>query len=250
VSPERPKRARRPTRIEVAAQTDVGSVRSQNEDSFLVGDQLFAVADGMGGHAAGEVASALALKTLAGVSVDKAGAVEGLLERFREAHRRIRERGEAEDRLRGMGTTLTAIIADDEQAHVVHIGDSRAYRYRDGVLEQLTTDDSLVQFLVGKGRLSPEEARKHPSRSILTRALGVGTEAEFQAVTLDIQLGDRLVLCTDGLSTFVSRDQIESILHRIPDPRAACDALIRRANEVGGDDNITVIVADIVRGSG
>jgi protein phosphatase len=226
--------------VRVGAKSDIGRARERNEDSLLIKAPLYAVADGMGGHRGGNVASAMALETLEEVG---AGSQPGaLIEMVKLANGRVLERGEAERDLHGMGTTLTALLADDAKAHLVHIGDSRAYLLRDGVFRQLTRDHTLVQRMVDEGRLTREEADHHPQRSILTRALGVDAEAEPDPLTLDLQSGDRLLLCTDGLTGMVEEDRIRQLLEEEPDPQRACDRLIDEANAEGGEDNITVIV--------
>jgi PPM family protein phosphatase len=229
-------------RIRAAAKSDIGRLRERNEDSVLLRDPLFAVADGMGGHRGGNVASALAVEALQEMTDGKAAE---LLARVKQANVRVLERGQAQSDLRGMGTTLTAVLADGSKGHLVHIGDSRAYLLRDGQLQQLTRDHTLVQRMVDEGRLSPKEAERHPQRSILTRALGVDMDAEPDPLTFDLHAGDRLLLCTDGLTGMVNEDEIQAILQEEADPQAACERLVDAANEAGGEDNITVVVLDV-----
>jgi protein phosphatase len=232
--------------VTVGAKSDIGRARERNEDSFLIDAPLYAVADGMGGHRGGNVASAMALETLQeGTSGNQPAT---LIEKVKLANGRVLERGEAERDLQGMGTTLTAILADGDKAHLVHIGDSRAYLLRDGKFQQLTQDHTLVQRMVDEGRLTREEADHHPQRSILTKALGVDADAEPDPMTLDLLPGDRLLLCTDGLTGMVDEDTIREVLETEPDPQRASDLLVDRANEAGGEDNITVIVLDVGRG--
>ena len=241
-------------RVRVGAQTDIGRLRERNEDAYLIREPLFAVADGMGGHRGGDVASALALEVIHGGNDsgpdEMAERFASLVEEIKQANRRVLERGESDAQLRGMGTTLTAVLAESERAHVAHVGDSRAYLFRDGTLQQLTEDHTLVQRMVREGRLRPEEAESHPQRSIVTRALGVDDDLEVDQLSLDLHPGDRLLLCTDGLTTMLSKDQIQEILKSEVDPQQASDRLVEAANQAGGGDNITVIVLAIEDDSG
>jgi PPM family protein phosphatase len=227
-------------RVRVGARSDIGRARERNEDAYLIREPLFAVADGMGGARGGDVASSLALEILRGD-----GPTE-LIETIKQANQRVLERAESDRDLRGMGTTLTAVVTEDAKAHVAHVGDSRAYLLRDGNLQQLTEDHTLVQRMVREGKITPEEARRHPQRSVITRALGVEGNLPVDELTLEMQPGDRLLLCTDGLTSMVQRERIEEILAGEDDPQAACDRLIDAANRAGGDDNVTVIVLDLV----
>ena len=234
-------------KVRVGARSDIGRARVRNEDSYLVKDPLFAVADGMGGHKGGDVASSLALQTIdAAAAAPEQEDVERLVEQIKEANHRVLERGESDKDLRGMGTTVTALLTADGKAHVVHVGDSRAYRLRDGAFQQLTEDHTLVQRMVREGKLTEEEAARHPQRSVLTRALGVDVDIPIDQLTLDVQEGDRVLLCTDGLTSMVGRERIQGILEGEAEPQAACERLIDAANRAGGDDNITVIVIDFV----
>jgi protein phosphatase len=227
----------------VGVRSDIGRLRQRNEDAYLVKDALFVVADGMGGHRGGDVASTLALETI-GSEAPADVTLEILVQDIKRANQAVMERGEADRELRGMGTTITAVITEDAKAHVAHVGDSRAYLLRDGALQQLTEDHTLVQRMVREGRLTEDEAARHPQRSVLTRALGVDEDIPVDELSLDVHTGDRLLLCTDGLSSMVDRDRIRKILGREGDPQLACDKLIDAANRAGGDDNITVIVLD------
>jgi serine/threonine protein phosphatase PrpC len=234
-------------RFAYGERTDVGRGRPENEDSHLVDpeDGLYAVADGMGGHRAGEVASATAidaLKTayLGGQRLDEA-VVAANVAVFAKA---------AEDvALRGMGTTLTAIALRDSTALLGHVGDSRAYLMRDGAVAQVTEDHSLVEQLVREGRLSPEEAQNHPQRAIITRALGVDPDVQVDTYRIDLKPGDRLLICSDGLTNMLSDDTIAQTLRRHIDPQQAADTLVDMANQAGGDDNITVILVDALSDS-
>ncbi len=238
-------------RVVIGAGSDIGRARERNEDSYVVEQPLFAVADGMGGHRGGAVASSLALESLREVLRDEGVAPTALIEEIKEANQRVLRRGEADRELRGMGTTLTALLAQEGKAHIAHIGDSRAYLLRDSSLKQLTEDHTLVQRMVMEGKLLPEEAERHPQRSILTRALGVDEDVEPDTLTLDpILPGDRLLLCTDGLTSMVDGERIEEVLRSESDPQRAADTLIDAANAAGGDDNITVLVLDFIDDGG
>jgi protein phosphatase len=228
-------------RFRVGARTDVGRVRSGNEDSFMVQDPLFAVADGMGGHQGGEVASKLALEELGRVTE-----VRDLADTVREANRAVFRKASEDPNLAGMGTTLTAIMGDGAGIRVAHIGDSRLYVLRDGELTRVTTDHTVVERLVEEGRLTPEEAEMHPQRSILTKALGVDQEADPDDELVELEPGDRLLLCSDGLTGMIDEARIASILQSHDDPQAAADALVDAANEAGGQDNITSVVIDVL----
>jgi PPM family protein phosphatase len=229
-------------RIQVGACTDVGRVRDGNEDAYLARDPLFAVADGMGGHQGGEVASNLALEKLERATdgdSDLAGVV-------REANRAVFEQAAQDPGLAGMGTTLTAVRVQDERLHLAHVGDSRMYLLRDGGLERITRDHTVVEQMVDQGRMTAEDAKIHPQRSILTRALGVEEDIQVDETDVDVRPGDRVLLCSDGLTGMVDEDRILSILTDKPDPQAACRALIEAANQAGGQDNITAVVLDVV----
>jgi serine/threonine protein phosphatase PrpC len=238
-------------RLVFAAATDVGRMRKNNEDSYLSSQPVAAVADGMGGHSAGEVASAIAIEELAalrdrGPWENETAATDDLKQAILRANRRIREMAAGDRRLNGMGTTLVALLEDGDMVHVANIGDSRGYLLRQGELSQVTIDHSLVQELVDDGRLSPEDAERHPQRSVITRALGIDPEVEFDLFTYKLQLGDRLLLCSDGLSDVVEPAQIRKVLLRVPSAQRAARELVKVANEQGGPDNITVIVVDAV----
>ena len=232
-------------KLSVGYRTDIGRLRERNEDSLLVKDRLFAVADGMGGHRGGDVASAMTLEALDQLDVPPEGPLDALVEEIRKVNRAVLERGSEDGTLRGMGTTLTALLVEDARAHLAHVGDSRAYLLRDGAFQQLTEDHTLVQRMVREGRITPEQAEHHPQRSILTRALGVDDELAPDPLTLDIHEGDRILLCTDGLTGMLGEDEIRQVLENEPDAQRAADALVGAANRAGGDDNITVIVVDV-----
>lgn len=231
-------------RLVVGAATDVGRVRDGNEDAYLVDDAmgLVAVADGMGGHRAGEVASATALEALrAAVSAGRP-----LREAVEDANRAVFEKAGTDDSLRGMGTTLTAAtLAAGDTLLVGHVGDSRAYLLRDGELRQVTTDHSLVEELVRDGRLTPDEAAIHPQRSIITRALGVDASVEVDVYPVELAPGDVLLFCSDGLTGMLQPDVIAAELRREDDPTRVATKLVDAANAAGGEDNITVVVVAV-----
>ena len=238
-------------RLVFAAATDVGRMRKNNEDSYLSSKPVAAVADGMGGHSAGEVASAIAIEELAALGnrgpwENETAATDDLKQAILRANRRIREMAASDRKLNGMGTTLVALLEDGDMVHVANVGDSRGYLLRQGELSQVTVDHSLVQELVDDGRLSPEDAERHPQRSVITRALGIDPEVEFDLFTYKLQVGDRLLLCSDGLSDVVEPAQIRNVLLRVRSAQKAARQLVTVANEQGGPDNITVIVVDAV----
>jgi PPM family protein phosphatase len=238
-------------RLVFAAATDVGRMRKNNEDSYLSSQPVAAVADGMGGHSAGEVASAIAIEELAALGSrgpweNETAATDDLKQAILRANRRIRETAAGDRKLNGMGTTLVALLEDGDMVHVANVGDSRGYLLRQGELSQVTVDHSLVQELVDDGRLSPEDAERHPQRSVITRALGIDPEVEFDLFTYKLQVGDRLLLCSDGLSDVVEPAQIRNVLLRVRNSQQAARKLVTVANEQGGPDNITVIVVDAV----
>jgi protein phosphatase len=233
-----------------AGVTDTGRRRLRNEDAFVCEPPLFAVADGMGGARAGETAARLAAAVLE-ESRGLTGGEDGLVSLIVEANRRIWEQALADPAKAGMGTTVTAALVDAESGRVAfgHVGDSRAYRLRDGALEQVTTDHSLVAELVSSGVLTPEEAERHPQRSAITRALGTEPSVEVEAFTVDAEPGDLYLLCSDGLPTMVSDEGVaEAITRSGGDPMAAAEALVAAANARGGEDNVTVVLFEIEEG--
>jgi protein phosphatase len=236
-------------RLRFGAATDVGRMRTNNEDSYLSERPVAAVADGMGGHNAGEVASAIAIEELAalrgmGPWPNERAATDDLKRAIVRANRRIREMAAGDRELNGMGTTLVAVLEDGDSVHLANVGDSRAYLLRQGELTQVTVDHTLVQELVDDGRLSPKDAERHPQRSMITRALGVDREVEIDLFTYKLLPGDRLVLCSDGLSDVLNPAQIRNVLLRVRDPQKAAERLVAMAVEGGGPDNVTVIVVD------
>jgi PPM family protein phosphatase len=237
----------------LGAASDRGRIREGNEDSFVASGPLAAVADGMGGAQAGEVASAAAADELRSLQdggpwrTDRS-AGDALKQAVLEANRRIREMAAGDKSLEGMGTTVTALLKDGDVVHLAHVGDSRAYLLRGGELSQLTEDHTLVQELVKQGKLRPEEAKRHPQGSIITRALGADADVQVDTATFKIVPGDRLLLCTDGLTAVVDPATIRNVLLRTRDPQQASERLVAMANEQGGPDNVTVVVLDAAGG--
>jgi len=236
-------------KITAGVRSDTGRVREGNEDSFLARSPLFALADGMGGHVGGEVASRIAI----GIIEDEPfSALEGddgsLVRLVRRANQAILERAGADRELEGMGTTCTLLKLDGYQAHLAHVGDSRAYLLRDGQLEQVTQDHTLVQRMVQEGRLSPEEAVNHPHGNIITRVLGVEPDVDVDIIVKDLQDDDRILLCSDGLTDMLTPEDIKLILVDKPESQEAADRLIDAANEAGGQDNITAMVIRVTEG--
>lgn len=238
--------------LRFAARSHTGLLREGNEDSVYAGPRILAVADGMGGHAAGEVASAVAIAALAHLDEDEPGS--DLLDTLRasavSANDHLRDMVAGDPGLDGMGTTLTAFLFAGTRLGMLHIGDSRAYLLRDGVLTQITHDHTLVQTLVDEGRISEEEASTHPQRSLITRALDGRQGIEPDLSVREVRPGDRYLLCTDGLTGPVGRLETLQEALAIADPQEACDRLVQLALRGGGPDNVTVIVADAVEGRG
>jgi PPM family protein phosphatase len=250
-------------RVRAGSATDTGLVRTNNEDAALVGEdeQVFAVADGMGGHVGGEVASQVALHAL---RAHAQPTVDGMVRAVQLANQAVIDRAEDDPELRGMGTTLTTLslvrtepdgespgsAAEAELFLITNVGDSRGYLFRDGDLEQVTVDHSLVEDLVREGRLPPEEARTHPQRNIVTRALGNEPDVEVDPFPVVPRKGDRFVLCSDGLCDELTDDRIAGVLRRLRDPNDAAGELVRLAKDAGGNDNITVVVVDVVDDGG
>ena len=222
--------------------TDTGRARADNEDSAYARPPLYVVADGMGGAQAGEVASALAVEEFRGGLTAQGTPEQRLSERVQAANRRIYETAHRRLEHEGMGTTLTAVYLDESNLAVAHVGDSRAYYFRDGELVRLTHDHSLVEELIRRGKLTPEQAAAHPQRSIITRALGIEPEVEVDTWTFPMRAGDVVLLCSDGLTSMISEPQIAAVLAQQSDLERAGDQLIAEANEAGGRDNITVVL--------
>jgi protein phosphatase len=240
------------TIVERAGRTDVGRQRTTNEDSFLDSAPLFGVADGMGGARAGEVASRIAVETLAdGGDPDgeHSGGEALLAETARDANRRIYELAQEDDSRAGMGTTFTAVLVDAGDVVAGHVGDSRLYRLRGGELERLTRDHSLVEELVRRGELDPAEAETHPQRSIITRALGPEPDVEVETFTCPGQAGDVYLVCSDGLTSMVSEGRVADILRESDSLDDAAGRLVAAANDAGGKDNITVVLFRLGEGA-
>jgi PPM family protein phosphatase len=233
--------------LRYAVRSDVGLLREGNEDSAYAGPHLLAIADGMGGHAAGEVASAVAISALAGLDqAPGTDLLDPLADAVARANTTLHEMSLADPAVEGMGTTLTAMLWQDARVALCHIGDSRAYLLRDGDFSQITRDHTLVQSLVDDGRLTPEAAASHPQRSLLLRALDGRSEAEPDLSIREVRLGDRYLLCSDGLSDVVTEQTLHKTLLSYPDLDGAVLQLVELAIRSGGPDNITCIVADVI----
>ncbi len=234
--------------LRYTVRTDVGLIRDGNEDCAYAGPHLLAIADGMGGHAAGEVASGVAIATLAPLDADTTGTdmLKSLADAIARANESLRRITLSEPSTEGMGTTLTAMLWSDDQIALCHIGDSRAYLLRDGELRQITHDHTLVQSLVDEGRLTPEAAANHPKRSLVLRALQSSVPANPDLTMLTARAGDRYLLCSDGLSDVVTNDTIGKTLADLPDLDEAVARLIDLAIRAGGPDNITCVLAEVI----
>jgi protein phosphatase len=228
---------------ELASASDVGRVRSDNQDLDLLAPPLIAVADGMGGHKGGGTAARMAVDALraVGSTTDPAD----LLVALRDANAAIAAAADADPELSGMGTTTTAGIVDSGVLYLVHVGDSRAYLVRGGRIVQITDDHSIVAEMVRRGALSPSDAEQHPARHVITRALGVDADVQIDALRIDLEPGDVVLMCTDGLSGPVDDDQILEVLEGADSLHNAAKALIARANAAGGPDNVTVVLARV-----
>jgi serine/threonine protein phosphatase PrpC len=222
--------------------TDTGRQRRDNEDNAYVRAPVFVVADGMGGAQAGEVASKLAVDEFHEDLPSDGTAEERLAGRIQSANRRIYDLSHSDQELAGMGTTLTAAYLSDLDLAIAHVGDSRAYIFRDGTLTRLTQDHSLVGFLIREGKLTEEQAAEHPQRSIITRALGIEADVEVDTYTISVRAGDVVLLCSDGLTSMIDEERIASILAAHSDLDQAGEQLIGAANDAGGRDNITVVL--------
>ncbi len=232
-----------------AAVSHVGKVRANNQDSGYAGRYLFLVADGMGGHAGGDVASAIATKRIIETDREYASphdAEFAIKSALLAANSLLAETVFEHSELTGMGTTVSGILRVDDKVAIAHIGDSRIYLYRGGHLEQVTADHTFVQRLVDSGRITPEEAAVHPRRSVLMRVLGdVDASPEIDTAVMDTAPGDRWLLCSDGLSSYVSEDKISAILESVPSAKEAADRLVRESLDQGAPDNVTVVVVDV-----
>lgn len=234
--------------LRYTVRSDVGLLREGNEDSAYAGPHLLAIADGMGGHAAGEVASAVAIATIAPLDTDTAGVdmLQALADAITRANAQLRQIAQDDPSTEGMGTTLTALLWSGDEVAMCHIGDSRAYLLRDGEYQRITHDHTLVQSLVDEGRLTPEAAASHPQRSLVMRALQSSVPAEPDLAMLKARVGDRYLLCSDGLSDVVSDETVHKTLTELADLDEAVSQLIDLAIRSGGPDNITCILADVI----
>jgi serine/threonine protein phosphatase PrpC len=230
--------------MEVGAKTDKGKVREQNEDTFGYRDTLFVVADGMGGHQAGEVASAIAVETVLAVEMD-ADPVVSLRRAVLSANSAILEEMAKNESFSGMGTTVAVLLLKADRAFVSHLGDSRIYQLTEGNLVQLTDDHSFVAELIKNGSITEEEAKIHPQRNVLTRALGTEGHLEFEVNSFTTHSGDKFLLCSDGLTGIVDEKIIKEILMSGETPQIIADQLVEQANKDGGTDNISVIVIKV-----
>lgn len=230
--------------ISFGSRTDIGYVRDHNEDSLIIIPPLFAVADGMGGHEAGEIASEITVNTLAELAPSHLDA-EGLTAAVEAANYNVIKAPRQGIGRDGMGTTLTAAMLEGERLLIAQVGDSRAYLLHKGHLQQITRDHSLMADLIEAGQITPEEARVHPNRSVITRAIGSDIHMRPDIYELNVDAGDRILLCSDGLSSMISNNAIESIMRRQSDAQHCADELVTAALENGGADNVTVVVADV-----
>ena len=228
---------------ELASASDVGRVRSDNQDLDLLAPPLIAVADGMGGHKGGGTASRMAVDALRAVGSTSDPA--DLLTALRDANTAIATAADADPELEGMGTTATAGLVDAGVLYLVHVGDSRAYLARAGRMIQITDDHSIVAEMVRRGALSPSDAEQHPARHVITRARGVDTDVQIDALRVDLEPGDVVLLCTDGLSGPVDDDEILEVLEQSGSLQDAAKGLVARANAAGGPDNVTVVLARV-----
>lgn len=237
-------RTRKGALTSFGSRTDIGCLRDHNEDSLVVTPPLFAVADGMGGHAAGEVASEIAVRVLSELAPEHPDG-EALGRAIEEANRAVIQAAHEGRGRQGMGTTMTAAMLEGERLVIAQVGDSRAYLLHQGKLQQLTRDHSLMADMIEAGQLTPEEARTHPQRSVITRALGSDAHLHPDIYEINVETGDRLLICSDGLSGMIFDDQIENTLRRVQDPQRCASQLVNEAIAAGGPDNVTVIVADV-----
>lgn len=232
----------------VYALTDVGKVRASNQDALIEGERLFGVADGMGGHRGGETASAGARDALVELTQGKEPAIDTLRTAIVEANKRLFQQQKQNETLTGMGTTLTALWLSDHYVYIGHVGDSRAYRLREGKLEQLTDDHSLVAELVRAGVLTAEQAASHPMRNVITRAVGTEESIDVDILVEERQKDDLWLVCSDGLYGMVEDSKIEAILS-VNTPQAAAKILVEAALTAGGHDNVSVVILQDKEGS-
>lgn len=230
--------------MKAAGRTDRGKVRELNEDSFGYNDNIYVVADGMGGHQAGEVASAIAVETILKTAIT--GEIKAALKKtLAEANQTIFTQSEQSKEFNGMGTTIAVLFLDDGQAFVTHIGDSRVYYLSNNNLKQLTSDHSLVNELVKTGEITVEEAKSHPQRNILTQALGSNEVLDPKIIKIQVSKGDKFLLCSDGLTGSIPESHIRELMSLEEEPEAIVNRLIDSANELGGADNITALLVEI-----
>ncbi len=233
-------------RIAAYGRSDIGQRRSSNEDALLLRETVFAVADGMGGHLAGEVASAAALEPIEAldgqVFASASAAASALTDAVIAANTHVMALAAENPQFRGMGTTLTAVLVEGVRIHVAHVGDSRAYLLRNDTLSRLTIDHTLVQQLIDDGEITEEEAAAHPQRSVITRAIGISPAVDVDTLSFTLAPDDTVLLCSDGLTGVVDDDTIVATLKKAPSPAQAIDTLIATANQNGGPDNVTVLV--------
>ena len=233
--------------MKTAARTHIGNVRPSNQDALLMQPGLFGlfgVADGMGGHKAGDVASRMAVETVQDALKDQAPGEDLLRAAIEQANERIYQAQLEDEELHGMGTTMTVIWEDHDRVLLGHVGDSRAYLLRDGAMRQISLDHSLVGELVRAGHITPEEARQHPYRNVITRAVGTDTEVQVDVTEVGRRPGDLYLLCSDGLSEYVDMDQMREILLSQSMDEAA-DTLLQLALDGGGRDNISLVLAEV-----
>src|SRR6478736_8032422 len=238
-----------PFAFNYAARSDVGMVRSENQDSGYAGSRLLAMADGMGGHAGGDIASSTviaALVDLDGEALGSAEASRALLQRIAAANDELADRVKADPSLHGMGTTLIAILRSHNKLVLAHIGDSRAYLARDGQLTQITKDHSFVQSLVDEGRITADEAIGHPQRSLVTRVLTGQPDDEPDVTVREARFGDRYLIASDGLTDYVAADTIADIMTAGEPPSRTADRLVELALKAGAPDNVTIVIGDVV----
>lgn len=232
--------------VSAASLSDVGQVRERNEDSCFAGARVFAVADGLGGHTAGEVASNLALDPLRALDEKPAKEVYAkLAEAVRKGNRAVFERADADPSLKGMGTTMTAVALHDGSLHLAHVGDSRCYLLRDGAITQVSRDHTLVARMVEEGKLTQEQAESHPQRSILTRALGADRDVSVEETQVGLLPGDAVLLCSDGLTAVLGDQDIVRLVGMETEPEQICRVLVDEANARGGPDNVTVVYVSV-----
>jgi protein phosphatase len=232
--------------MRIGVKTDVGLIRSTNEDRYAVLPYLLAVADGMGGVQAGEIASGMVIDVLSTSAYSDEDPERDLGEAVRRANELVYAKASGREEYRGMGTTVTALLIRGDMAVVAQVGDSRAYLLRDGEIKRLTQDHSLVGELLRNGSITPEEAMYHPQRNLLTRAIGTGSTVNVDTARIRLTFDDVIVLCTDGLTSLVDDHEIKEHVMRYADPQRASEALVDLANSRGGNDNTTVIVAHML----